>query len=151
MDTGIANILHRGTIATIAGVRTFERGERCFAAGRVAEVIAGPGELRGVVRPTEATRAPYAVRLWVRADGLAYACTCPVGLERHLCKHTVAITLAHLERQRVDAERGVDLLRQALTAIPTPALVDGLLGLARRDAALADELKRLCLDALART
>ena len=150
MDTGIANILHRGTIALIAGAKTFERGERCFLAGRVAEVAAAPGELRGQVRPTEAARALYAVRLWIRADGLAYACTCPVGLERRLCKHTVAITLAHLERERTDAERGVDLLRQALTAIPGAALVDGLLVLARRDAALADDLKRLCLDALAR-
>ena len=38
MDTGIANILHRGTIALIAGAKTFERGERCFLAGRVAEL-----------------------------------------------------------------------------------------------------------------
>lgn len=150
METGIANILHRGTIAVIAGARTFERGERCFADGRVAECVAGRGELRGVVRPTEAGRAPYVTRLWVRADGLAYECTCPIGLERRLCKHTVAIALAHLDRERVEAERGLDVLREALGAIRGEALIDGLLVLARRDPALADDLKRLCLDALAR-
>ena len=66
-------------------------------------------------------------------DGLAYECTCPVGLERRLCKHTVAIALAHLDRQRSDAAQGIDVLRQALEAIRGEALIDGLLGLARRD------------------
>lgn len=150
METGIANILHRGTIAVLAGQRTFERGERCHADGRVERVEAARGELRGVVRPREAGRAAYAVRVWVRAEGLAYECTCPVGVERRFCKHTVAIALAHLERERRDAERGLDVLRQALVAIPGDALVDGLLVLARRDAATADALKRLCLDVLSR-
>jgi uncharacterized Zn finger protein len=98
METGIANILHRKTIAALAGKRTYDRGERCHADGRVERVEAGRGELRGVVRPREAGRAAYVVRLWVRADGLAYECTCPVGVERQFCKHTVAIALAHLER-----------------------------------------------------
>jgi len=150
VDSGIANILHRGTIAVIAGARTFERGERCFAAGRVEACEAGLGELRGVVRPSEGGRAPYQTRLWVRADGLAYECTCPVGLERRLCKHTVAIALAHLDRQRSDAAQGIDVLRQALEAIRGEALIDGLLGLARRDPELGDALKRMCLDALSR-
>jgi uncharacterized Zn finger protein len=150
VDSGIANILHRGTIAVIAGAQTFERGERCFAAGRVEACEAGRGELRGVVRPTEATRAPYQTRLWVRADGLAYECTCPVGVERRLCKHTVAIALAHLERARAEADQGLDLLREALGAIRSEALIDGLLGMARRDSELADALKRMCLDALSR-
>ncbi len=151
VERGIANILHRGTLAVMAGSRTFERGERCMAEGRVAQVTAGRGELRGVVRPTEAGRAAYEVRVWVRAEGLAYECSCPMGLERRFCKHTVAIALAHLERERAEAERGLDVLRQALTAVPPPALVDGLLVLARRDPELADELRRLCLDTLART
>jgi hypothetical protein len=32
-DLGIANILHRGTLAVLAGARTFERGQACFASG----------------------------------------------------------------------------------------------------------------------
>ncbi|MEZ4401436.1 MAG: hypothetical protein R3B06_15530 [Kofleriaceae bacterium] len=150
MDAGIANILHRGTLATLAGARTFERGERCLAEGRVADVAAGRGELRGVVRPREADRAAYQVRLWLRADGLAYECTCPVGLERRLCKHTVAIALAHLAAERARAAPEVDVLRQALTALPGPRLVDELVTLARREPAVADALKRMCLDALGR-
>lgn len=150
VERGIANILHRQTIAVLVGNRTFERGERCFAAGRVQRVEASRGELRGVVRPSEAGRAPYVVRLWVRDDGLAYECTCPVGETRQFCKHTVAIALAHLEQERTEAERGLGVLREALAAIPQPALVDGLLVLARRDAEWADALKRMCLEALSR-
>src|SRR5262245_39652427 len=49
VERGIANILHRETIAVIVGSQTFERGERCFAAKRVQRVEASRGELRGVV------------------------------------------------------------------------------------------------------
>jgi uncharacterized Zn finger protein len=147
---GIANILHRETIAVIVGSKTFERGEQCFAAQRVVKVEAARGELRGVVRPNEAGRAPYTVRIWMREEGLAYECTCPIGERRQFCKHTVAIALAHLEAERTEAEQGFALLRQALVAITNEALVDGLIVLARRDPELADALKRMCLDALSR-
>jgi uncharacterized Zn finger protein len=150
MESGIANILHRQTIAVLVGSKTFERGERCFAAKRVQRVEASRGELRGIVQPTETSRAPYIVRIWVRDEGLAYECTCPIGSQQQFCKHTVAIALAHLEQERIEAERGLGVLREALGAIPPPALIDGLLVLARRDAKWAETLKRMCLEALER-
>lgn len=148
MERGIANILHRDTIAVIVGAHMFERGKKCFAEQRVQEVAASGGELRGRVRPTESGRAPYTVRIWVRDDGLAYECTCPIGAKRQFCKHTVAIALAHLEAERVEAERGLGVLREALETIPSTALIDRLLVMARRDPVLADDLKRMCLDVL---
>lgn len=151
MERGIANILHRETIAVIVGSRTFERGERCFAARRVRSVEANGGELRGVVQPSESGRAPYVVRIWVRDEGLAYQCTCPIGVQMQFCKHTVAIALAHLEKERAEAERGLTVLREALATIPQPALIESLLVLARRDAEMADALKRMCLEALSRS
>jgi len=146
---GIANILHRETIKVIVGSKTFERGEQCFAAKRVQEVEANRGELRGRVLPsTERDRAPYVVRIWVRDEGLAYECTCPIGLQRQFCKHTVAIALTHLDNERIEAERDLALLREALCAVKPTALVERLLVLARRDADWAEQLKRMCLDAL---
>jgi len=150
VERGIANILHRDTIAVIVGSQTFERGEKCFVAKRVQKVEANGGELRGVVSPTERNRRPYVVRIWMREEGLAYECTCPIGVTRQFCKHTVAIALAHLEQERADAERGLSVLREALIAIPQGALLEGLLVLARRDPDWATELKRLCLEALSR-
>jgi len=92
----------------------------------------------------------YLVRVWVRAEGLAYECTCPVGIKRVFCKHTVAIALAHLEAERAAAIDHFGILREALIAIRPELLVDGLLDLARRDAEWSDSLKRMCLDALSR-
>ncbi len=146
---GIANILHRETIAVIVGSQTFERGEKVFASGRVDKVEAGRGELKGSVKPSEAG-APYLVRIWMREEGLAYECTCPIGLRRQFCKHTVAIALHHLEQQRKEAEAGIHVLKQALSAIPQESLVDGLIGLARRDKEMSDTLKRMCLEVLER-
>jgi hypothetical protein len=148
VERAIANILHRDTIAVIVGSKTFERGEACFSSGRVTSVEGTLGELRGVVRPQEHGRAPYRVRVWVRDEGLAFECTCPIGERLQFCKHTVAIALAHLEQERRDAEHGLAVLREALGAIGGGALIDGLIVLARRDGALADDLKRLCLEAL---
>jgi hypothetical protein len=87
-------------------------------------------------------------RARVREEGVAYECSCPIGQRLQFCKHTVAIALAYLEKERAEAEQGLALLRQALTAIPTPSLVEGLLVLARRDVEWSTELKRMCLERL---
>ena len=141
---GIANILHRETIAMIVGSKIFERGEQCFTAGRVLGVESGRGELCGVVRPNEAGRQPYEVRIWVRDDGLAYHCTCPIGAARQFCKHAVAIALAHLERDHPRAERELAALRFDLMNVSMAALLDGLVEHARIDRDLLDALKRIC-------
>ena len=46
---------------------------RLSARKNVRSVEASGGELRGVVQPSEAGRAAYRVRIWVRDEGLAYA------------------------------------------------------------------------------
>jgi uncharacterized Zn finger protein len=147
---GIASILHRETLAVIVGSKVFQRGERCFADGRVVEVTAHGGELRGTLRPSEAGRRPYTTRIWSHEDGLAYQCSCPLGEQREFCKHFVAIALAHLDAERAAAAtgHGLEVLREAMGAVSPGALVDGLMVLAARDPVLADDLKRLCLEAL---
>jgi uncharacterized Zn finger protein len=147
---GIASILHRDTIAVLVGTQTFERGEECFRSKRVLAVESARGELRGKVKPTESQRAHYACRIWLREEGVAYECTCPIGVKRQFCKHAVAIALAHLANERAEAEAGLGVLREAMTAIGHPALVEGLLGLAKRDHDLADSLKRMCLESLSK-
>src|SRR5437762_3088582 len=93
MPSAIATILHRSTLAALVGTRTFDRGESCFAEGRVLATRSSRGELRGTVRPAEPARAAYSVRIWVRADGIAVACTCPMGEQQQFCKHAVAVAL----------------------------------------------------------
>jgi uncharacterized Zn finger protein len=147
---GIASILHRDTIVALVGAKTFERGQACFTQKRVLAVSSAPGELRGTVRPNEAGRDDYTCRIWLHEDGVAYECTCPIGIKLQFCKHAVAIALAHLDRERAEAAAGLGVLREALLTVTQPLLVDGLLDLARRDPGLADSLKRMCLDCLSR-
>lgn len=128
----------------IVGSKTFERGEQCFKSGRVMGVESGRGELCGVVKPQDTARAPYEVRIWVRDDGLAYQCTCPIGAARQFCKHAVAIALAHLEREAHRAERELAALRTDLMNLSMAALLDGLVQHARIDRDLLDALKRIC-------
>jgi uncharacterized Zn finger protein len=145
---GIANILHRGTLAVIVGSKLFDRGEQCFSAGRVVRVETSTGELRGIVKPTEAHRAHYVTRVWVRDEGLAYECTCPIGIKRQFCKHAVAVALAHLAHERATAERDFAVLREAMLTVRQESLVTGMLRLAKENPELATSLKRICLDAL---
>lgn len=144
IDRGIANILHRETIAVIVGTKIFERGEECFVDGRVLRVEVNKGELRGAVTPQEAGRATYAIRIWVREDGLAYECSCPMGQRQQFCKHAVAVALAHLAKERAEAERELATLRRRLDAIGPAVLVDRLVDRAKSDGALLDALKRIC-------
>ena len=150
VGAGIANILHRDTISVIAGKRLFDRGQEVFAAGRVLMIATETGELRGTVRPNETGRDDYTTRIWMRDEGLAYECTCPMGMKRQFCKHAVAIALAHLEQERksIAVDRDFAVLREAMMTVSQEALVGGLLGLAKNDAELATSLKRICLDAL---
>ncbi len=143
MDSGITSILHRDTLATIVGTRTFDRGQRCFAEGRVLGVGSQPGELAGLVRPAEAGRQPYEIRIWVREDGLAYACTCPVGLEQKFCKHAVAIAIAHLEQERKKHEEKIAGLKEQLMNLSLNALLDGLIAHAKADPAVATALEAI--------
>lgn len=140
---GIANILHRNTIALLVGAKVFERGEACFLSGRVLRTEAARGELRGSVRPELRGRAVYAVRIWVREEGLAYECTCPMGVQRQFCKHAVAVALAHLEKERQEAEGEFALLRERVMAVDAAVLVERLLERARTDPGLLAVLTQL--------
>lgn len=141
---GIASILHRETIAMIVGGRTFERGEQCFVDRRVLGVETGPGELCGIVKPQEAGRAAYEIRIWVHEDGLAYKCSCPVGASRQFCKHAVAVALAHLEKEHAKAELRIENLREQLMNVSLKDLFDGLLHHARAEPAVLSALTQLC-------
>jgi uncharacterized Zn finger protein len=139
----LANILHRETIEALVGARTFERGENCFRARRVTKIIADVGQLRGIVRPGTDGRADYEVRMWIKEDGLAYRCTCPVGEEGRFCKHAVALALAHVAQSELAMEGQLATLARKLHAVPHAELVEYLLRVAREDPTLRNALTRL--------
>jgi uncharacterized Zn finger protein len=141
---GIANILHRDTLAMIVGGPTFKRGQDCFTEGRVLGVESAEGELCGLVKPQEQGRTAYEIRIWVHEDGLAFQCTCPVGTSRQFCKHAVAVTLAHLQKERATAEQEIARLRERLMEVSLRDLLDGLVEQARLEPSVHQALKLIC-------
>jgi uncharacterized Zn finger protein len=139
----LTSVLHRDTLAMIVGGKTFGRGEECFRDGRVLGVQAAGGELAGLVKPQEDGRHPYEVRIWVKEDGLAFDCTCPMGTSDRVCKHTVAVTIAHLEQERLKVDQQLDALREKLMDLSLNQLFEGLLERARVDRSVLTALEEL--------
>lgn len=77
-------------LLSLAGTRSFERGETYFAEGAVRSVRRDGDGIKAVVRGTHS----YRVHLWVEDGELCHDCTCPVGLDGTFCKHCVAAGLA---------------------------------------------------------
>ncbi len=127
----------------IVGGPAFKRGQDCFSEGRVLGVESAPGELCGMVKPQEHGRAPYEIRIWVREEGLAFQCTCPIGAKQQFCKHAVAVTLAHLQKERVAAEQEIDQLRERLMEVSLNGLLDGLIRQAKLEPAVHAALKQI--------
>jgi hypothetical protein len=81
-------------VRKLADARSFERGERYFAAGHVRRVTVDGSTVTASV---DGTRT-YRVRLDVTQKGLRGSCSCPYGAEGVFCKHCVAASLAWLEQ-----------------------------------------------------
>ena len=74
----IATILHRSTLAAMAGERTFDRGEACFLEGRVLGVRAGRG-LGRARPPRESLQDPVSLLpigcvLWITRSSWRRSC-----------------------------------------------------------------------------
>lgn len=78
----------------LADERSFERGERYFAAGQVRRVTVDGSTVTATV---DGTRT-YRVRLDVTPKSLRGRCSCPYGADGVFCKHCVATSLAWLEQ-----------------------------------------------------
>ena len=98
-----AALLERNALRRIAGARSFERGEDYFLNGQVKALVEEAGTITAKVHGTH----PYRVELWIEADDLEYACTCPVGADGEFCKHCVAVGLTWLENiEQKNSEKG---------------------------------------------
>lgn len=118
MSSPFANILHRDALRTLSDQRTFERGQEYLARGRVVAL----SRHEAMVTATVQGHTDYRVRIWVKDSGLAYACTCPVGVEGLFCKHGVAVGLAWLSRESAELKRATVARDPNAPTQPTPAL-----------------------------
>lgn len=85
------DVLDERWLRRVAGWRTYERGVAYAEDGRVGprREIAG-----GVTAVVDGTRR-YAATLGVEGGSLTWTCDCPIGAEGEVCKHVVALAVAH--------------------------------------------------------
>ncbi len=119
----------RQAVRSLAGPRSFERGEECAASGRAAKLRLTGTTVQATVRGS----STYHVRLWAEDGEAALSCTCPVGARGRFCKHAVALALAAADARaahgEVDAAAGVDV-HSHLAGLEHGRLVDLVLELA---------------------
>ncbi|HUZ09101.1 MAG TPA: SWIM zinc finger family protein [Acidimicrobiales bacterium] len=139
----LGEVFNRRRVRSLAGPRSFERGEDYARSGTVTKLRVTATSAEATVRGS----APYNVHLGVEDGEPVFFCTCPVGADGSFCKHAVALALVATEprstRQQPDVEADVDV-RTYLEGLGNERLVDLVLELAA-----ADELAlaRLRLDA----
>ena len=129
-------------VRTLAGGRSFDRGELYAASGRVRKLTVTATSVQATVQGT----APYRVRLWVEDSKPAFACSCPVGADGAFCKHCVAVALVAVQAvpaDPVETSPAPDL-RGYLQTVGHARLVDLILELSDNDEMLR---ARLQLDA----
>ena len=77
-------------LRNLAAAESYARGERYWRQGRVISCEALGDHIQGVVHGSQR----YAVRLYEENRRIVSDCTCPVSIS--MCKHAVALALAHL-------------------------------------------------------
>jgi uncharacterized Zn finger protein len=83
----VADLVEEPTLRRLAPPDVYTRGADCAARGRVRLGAFGP--LRVSARVADS----HEVELRSTRDGLAWACTCPVGQRGGFCEHAVAAAL----------------------------------------------------------
>ena len=149
--SGLRDLLEHEALRGRAGDRTFQRGQRYAAEGRVSGMVEEGGDLSGMVAGTD----DYEVRLWLDGDELAASCDCSVGEDDVFCKHMVALALAWLDGEAEASEADprvprprparprrvtIDDIRTHLESLDHAALVELVLAQADRDDSLREHL-----------
>ncbi|UJW34984.1 hypothetical protein L3Q67_15105 [Saccharothrix sp. AJ9571] len=90
----VAIEVSESSVRELAGPKSFERGEKYFAAGQVRRVSVDGKTVSAAVEGTHV----YRVQLEITRCGLRGTCSCPYGAESFFCKHCVATALAWLDQ-----------------------------------------------------
>lgn len=138
VSSSLQELLDIAAVACLAGSRSLERGEEYAEWGAVGRLRIGAETVAATVQGTH----PYEVRIGVEDGKLAFACSCPVGVEGAFCKHCVAVALCWLGED-VPAGPTPDEVRAYLLSLDRERLVDLLMEHARDDERLDERLHRL--------
>lgn len=130
--------LSESDLQSLAGKRSFERGQEYFRNGKVGKLALGDDAIRAVVEGVEL----YHVRLEVRDGRLGFSCNCYHAGDDNFCKHCVAVGLAWLarEQQQDVASPSLRVVRAYLEELTARQVVELLIDAARCDEKLCRSL-----------
>lgn len=140
----MAEVINRSTLRTLAGVRSYGRGEEYFASKRVRSLAEHEGTITAKVMGTY----EYHVRLDISGDFLQYSCSCPIGRQGDFCKHCVAVGLARIAGRTIKNSKSpskeepvtMDEVKAYLAGQDKETLVDMLVRRAMEDEPLRRRL-----------
>jgi len=89
----LAALLDISAVMALAGSRSFERGVRYQADGRVNAIAVSADVIEATVQGAD----PYSVRIAAQDGRIVSYCSCPMGDAGAFCKHCVALALAWIE------------------------------------------------------
>ena len=128
----LGEVFNRRRVRSLAGPRSFERGEDYARSGTVTKLRVTATSAEATVRGS----APYKVDLGVEDGEPVFSCTCPVGADGSFCKHAVALALVATEPRAAQPQPDVDAeveVRTYLEGLGHERLVDLMLELAAAD------------------
>lgn len=108
-SNGLAALITPSSLESLAGSKSYARGEAYFAAGAVKRMRVEEDKVSATVDGTER----YRVNLWDEDGGLGADCTCPHAGDGFFCKHCVAVGLAWLNEHPSAAPSGDRLGKKA--------------------------------------
>jgi uncharacterized Zn finger protein len=120
----------------LAGEKAYARGEAYHRDGLVAILRLAPGRVVAQVSGSE----NYRTELTGAGEGLGGSCTCRAFEDYGFCKHMVAVGLAANGAAGEDARDSLGRIRDHLSSKGVDQLVEMILALAERDAALFRKL-----------
>lgn len=102
----LKDLITRQNLSSLAGSRSFSRGEKYFEIGLVGPI----NEKNGMVSAKIHGSRIYETRLKVVRPSqgevrLDYSCSCPVGHDGDFCKHCVALGLAWIDNMKPSAAK----------------------------------------------
>lgn len=111
-NNGLAVLITASSLASLAGGKSFQRGEAYFVAGAVKRLRVAADKVSATVEGSES----YRVELRDEDGELSADCTCPHAADGFFCKHCVAVGLAWLGEYTATALPGKSAGRKSTKA-----------------------------------
>lgn len=149
----LKDLITRQNLSSLAGSRSFSRGEKYFEIGLVGPINEKNGMVSAKIHGSRIYETSLKVVRPRQGEArLDYSCSCPVGHDGDFCKHCVALGLAWIDKMKTSAaksstpasarsrEISMKDIRKWLEAQDQKLILDMLLSQVKNDGRLREDL-----------